>query len=221
MDPLELRLHNAAEEGTQAPYGPKFREIGYRETLEAARSHPHYSAPLGPNQGRGIASGFWFNIGGQSSAAININEDGTAIVITGNPDIGGSRASMALMAAEVLGIDYHRVRPVIADTNSSAYSDLTGGSRVTFAIGMAVTEAAQAAVKELQARAALVWELPAESVDWVAGCAVVTLDGKQQSLSLAEIAAQSGRTGGPISARANINAQGAGPGFGTHLCDVE
>ena len=70
----------------------------------------------GPNQGRGIASGFWFNIGGKSSAAVHINEDGTASVVEGNPDIGGSRASMAMMAAEVIGIPYEQVRPIVADT---------------------------------------------------------------------------------------------------------
>ena len=42
-----------------------------------------------------------------------VNEDGTATVVEGNPDIGGSRASMAKMAAEVLGIPYEHVRPVV------------------------------------------------------------------------------------------------------------
>ncbi len=221
MDPLELRLKNAAQMGTQAPYGPKFREIGYIETLRAAQQHPHYSAPLGPNQGRGVASGFWFNIGGQSSAAININEDGTAIVTTGNPDIGGSRASMAIMAAEVLGIDFDKVQPVIADTSSTAYSDLTGGSRVTFAVGMAVVEAARSVVAVLKQRAALLWEIPETEVSWSDGQASAVIKGHTSILSLADIAAQSANTGGPIAAQANINAQGAGPGFGTHICDVE
>jgi len=221
MDPLELRLKNAAKMGTQAPYGPKFREIGYVETLEAARRHPHYSAPLGPNQGRGIASGFWFNIGGQSSASVKINEDGTAVVTTGNPDIGGSRASMAIMAAEVLGIDYDKVTPVIADTSSTAYSDLTGGSRVTFAVGMAVVEAARAVVTQLTARAASLWDLPVGEVSWSEGHAVARVEGQTQRMSLQAIAVESARTGGPIAGSSNINAQGAGPGFGTHICDVE
>ena len=64
MDPLVLRQKNAAKEGTKAAYGATFRRIGYEETLQAALDHPHYKAPLGPNQGRGVASGFWFNAGG-------------------------------------------------------------------------------------------------------------------------------------------------------------
>jgi CO/xanthine dehydrogenase Mo-binding subunit len=133
MDPLELRLKNAAREGTRAPYGPNYRAIGYAETLEAAKKHPHYQTPLGPDQGRGVASGFWFNAGMQSTAAVSLNEDGTAVVVSPNPDIGGSRASLAIMAAEELGIDVEKVRPVVADTETIGYSDVTGGSRVTFA----------------------------------------------------------------------------------------
>ena len=52
MDPLELRLKNAAKQGTKAAHGPVFPRIGYIETLEAAKAHPHYTAPLGKLQGR-------------------------------------------------------------------------------------------------------------------------------------------------------------------------
>ena len=64
LDPFEVRLKNAARKGTLSSYGPTFKEIGLVATLEAAQSHPHYTAPLGPNQGRGISCGFWFNFGG-------------------------------------------------------------------------------------------------------------------------------------------------------------
>ena len=221
MDPIALRENNAAKEGTQAAYGPKFKRIGFEETLSAAKNHPHWSAPLGPDQGRGIASGFWFNIGGNSSASVNINEDGTVIVVTGNPDIGGSRASMALMAAEVLGVDIAKVKPQVADTESVPYSDLTGGSRVTFATGKAVIEAAQDAVRDMKERAAKIWEVDVDQVEWRDGKAVAIETDKHQPLSVADIAGMAGKTGGPISGKANINASGAGPGFGTHICDVE
>ena len=102
IDPIDFRLKNAAKEGTKAAYGPKFGPIGLVETLERAKAHDHYKAPLGPNQGRGVASGFWFNIGGETCAAINISEDGTATLMAGTPDIGGSRATLCQMAAEEL-----------------------------------------------------------------------------------------------------------------------
>ena len=221
MDPIELRLKNAAREGTQAPYGVKFNRIGYAETLDAAKNCPHYQIPLGPNQGRGVASGFWFNIGGTSSAEVMINEDGTVIVVTGNPDIGGSRASMALMAAEVLGIDPKHIKPIIADTESVPFSMLTGGSRVTFATGKAVIEAAEDAIKDMKRRAAKMWGVDIAQVDWDNGRAVCIESDQHKPLSIADIAAKADKTGGAISGKANINAKGAGPGFGTHICDVE
>jgi CO/xanthine dehydrogenase Mo-binding subunit len=221
LDPIELRLKNAAQEGTKTAYGPKFGPIGFVQTLQAARSHPHYRAPLKANQGRGIASGFWFNIGGETCAALNLGEDGSITLVAGTPDIGGSRASLAMMAAEELGIALEQVRPVIGDTSSLGFNFLTGGSRVTFASGMAVIEAARDVIRQLRERAAKIWETGIENVAWKDGHAHVTDDAARKPLSLAELAKTMGKTGGPIAGNAAINAQGAGPGFATHLVDVE
>jgi len=223
VDPIELRLANAAREGTQAPYGPRFKKIGMIETLEAARAHPHYQAKLGPNQGRGVAVGFWFNGGMSSSAEIHLTEEGTAVVASGNPDIGGSRTSLAILAAEELGIDVAKVRPVVGDTESVGYTDMTGGSRVTFATGMAVVEAARDIVRQLRERAAKLWECDPAQVAFADGrCVPAEGSGlSKEPLTVADIARKMGATGGPISGQAQLNARGAGPGFATHLCDVE
>ncbi len=223
MDPIELRMKNAVSEGTKAVYGPKFRRIGFEETLEALRSHPHYSAPLGPNQGRGVAAGFWFNGGMQSSASVNVNEDGTAVVISGCPDIGGSRASLALMAAEELQIPVERIRPVVGDTETVGYNDLTGGSRVTFATGMAVIQAAQDVVAQLRKRAAKIWEVELDGVRWEDGRAICTNGNGEtpEPLTIRDLARRAARTGGPIAGTASLTARGIGPSFGAHICDVE
>jgi CO/xanthine dehydrogenase Mo-binding subunit len=223
IDPIDLRLTNAAKEGTRAAYGPKFGPIGLVESLEQAKAHPHYQAALGPNQGRGVASGFWFNIGGETCASLIVNEDGTTALTVGTPDIGGSRASLCMMTAEELGIDVDQVRPIIADTASLGYTFLTGGSRATFSSGMAAIDAARDVVQQLCERAAKIWEIPADAVEWEDGYArpAGANAGNFEPMSLAEIAAMAGKTGGPIVGHAQINAQGAGPSFGTHLVDVE
>lgn len=223
IDPIEMRTRSAAKEGTKLAYGPRFKAIGLHKTLEAARAHPHYSAPLGPNQGRGVAVGFWFNAGMNSSAEVHLVEDGGAVVITGNPDIGGSRASMAMFCAEELGIDVHKVRPVVADTDTAPYSDLTGGSRVTFATGMAVVEASRAVVRQLCERAALTWGCEPGQVMFADGRCLPTPDSGQnhEPLTVAELAAGMAESGGPINGQAQLTARGAGPGFSTHICDVE
>ena len=70
IDPIELRMKNAAREGTKAAYGPKFGPIGLEETLNAIKKTEHWNTPLRKWQGRGVASGFWFNIGGETCASL-------------------------------------------------------------------------------------------------------------------------------------------------------
>lgn len=223
LDPIEVRLLNAAKKGTLSSYGPTFDEIGLVATLEAAKEHPHYSAPLGPNQGRGVSCGFWFNFSGNTSVSMNINEDGTVAVIEGNPDIGGSRASISMMAAEELGIPFDKVRTIVADTNSIGFNDVTDGSRVTFSVGLATIKAARAAIQNMCGRAAQVWGIDADAVDWVDGAAVPTGHnaGDFPPMTLADIAKDQAKTGGPIAGHHEVNADGAGVSFGVHLVDVE
>ncbi len=222
MDPIDLRLKNAADEGTQAPYGPKFPAIGLKACLEAAKAHPNYAKPLPAGAGRGVAVGFWFNVGMQSSAEVHINENGTVTVVEGNPDIGGSRASMCMMAAETLGVPYEQVRALVGDTESTGFSNVTGGSRTTFATGMAVVQACEDIITQCKARAAATWGMDEDQVDWQDGQAVPApgVNADVTPLSLADIAGNAARTGGPLLGRASLNAQGAGAGFSVNLADV-
>ncbi|TMV10043.1 xanthine dehydrogenase family protein molybdopterin-binding subunit [Ruegeria sediminis] len=223
LDPIDVRLKNAAHEGTKASYGPRYERIGLVETLEAAKAHPHYSAPLKPGQGRGISCGFWFNHGGETSVSLALSEDGSAQVMVGTPDIGGSRASMALMAAEVLGIPYENIRVTVADTATLGYNDVSHGSRVTYASGLATIKAARNAVEKLCERAAAKWGIPVDAVKWENGCAVPSGPnaGDFDPMPLAEITASMGRTGGPISGHFEATPEGAGVSFGTHIVDAE
>ncbi len=223
MDPIDLRLKNAAKKGTKTAYGVTFNTIGMVETLEAAKNSPHYKTPVKPGYARGVAAGFWFNVGADSSAAAHVGEDGSVTVISGNPDIGGSRASLALMAAEELGVDYSKVRPVIADTASIGFNFVTGGSRVTFATGLAVVNSVRDLIRELKVRAAKIWKVDPEAVIWENGMAKPAGSnvGDFEPLTIAQLAAQAGRTGGPINGHAQLNVTGAGPGFGVHVCDLK
>jgi CO/xanthine dehydrogenase Mo-binding subunit len=223
LDPLDVRLKNAAKKGTLSSYGPTFDDIGLVATLEAAKKHPHYKTPLGKNQGRGLSAGFWFNFGGNTSVSLTVNTDGTVSVQEGNPDIGGSRASISLMAAEELGIEYDKVRTIVADTASLGHNDITDGSRVTFAVGLATIHAARDVIGKMCTRAARMWGIDDDAVEWKDGAAVPAGPnaGKFPPMTLAEIAASSHQTGGPLAGHHEFNADGAGVSFGVHLCDVE
>jgi CO/xanthine dehydrogenase Mo-binding subunit len=223
MDPLRLRLKNAVKAGSPTPYGPKHSHDGYAETIQALLDHPEYNKPLGKNQGRGVASGFWFNGGGESTASIHINEDGSVVLATGSMDVGGSRASMALMAAETLGVPYASVRSTVADTASIGYNHVTGGSRVTYATGLAVVEACNKIIEQLRLRASIMWDVDVKGVVWEDGFAKPADKsvGEFEPLSLKAIAAKRAVTGGPIVTEAAVNAGGQAPGFSTQFCDVE
>ncbi|MCP5149244.1 MAG: xanthine dehydrogenase family protein molybdopterin-binding subunit [Ectothiorhodospiraceae bacterium] len=223
MDPVDFRLKNAATPGTQMVYGPKLAHGGYVETLQAIKNHPGYKAPLGPNQGRGVASGYWFNGAGDSAATITVNADGTAAISTGSPDIGGSRASMAMMAAETLGIDYDAIESKVVDTEAVPYCHVTGGSRVTYATGMAVIEACKKVIDDMRRRAAMIWDVDVDAVVWEDGHARPASSnvGDLKPLSFKEIASKFSATGGPIGATGTLNAGGQAPGFSTQFCDVE
>ena len=223
IDPIELRLKNAAKQGTKAAYGPKFGPIGLIETLHEAKEHPHWRAPLKKHQGRGVASGFWFNIGGETAVTLSLNEDGTLCLTAGTPDIGGLRASLCMMAAEELNVPLEKIRVQIGDTGQLGYNFLTGGSRATFSSGMATVEAAREVIKEACRRAAKLWELPEEAVVYTEGAVrpAGPNAGKHAPMTLTQIAAVAGKTGGPIAGYARINAHGAAPSFATHIADVE
>ena len=221
MDPVEFRLVNASKEGTRQAAGPTFGRIGMVEILQAAQQHPHLATPLeGPNQGRGIAAGAWFNGTGPASAVANVNPDGTISLVEGSPDIGGSRAAMAMHLAEVLGIPATDVKPSIADTDSIGYSSGAGGSGVTFKMGTAVYRAAEDVRQQLIERAAQIWDVPPEDVEYEDGDLHHKED-PELRITLKQIARRLNGTGGPIVGRATANPAGVGNAFALHIVDVE
>jgi xanthine dehydrogenase molybdenum-binding subunit len=215
LDPIDFRLRNAVREGDRRVDGPEYKRIGLIETLEAARSHPHYSAPLaGKHRGRGVAAGFWFNWGGKSSAIATVNADGTVNLIEGSTDIGGSRAAIAMQLAETLGIPYEDIRPQVVGTASVGYNDVTGGSRTTFGTGWAVYEVGNKVLAEMRQRAAEYWDAPVDVIRVVDG----VFSHNNDSMSFRELA---GKLDVPVTASASVHPQTYGPGFGIHIVDVE
>ena len=225
IDPVDLRLMNSAKEGTRRPTGPLTPKVGYIETLEATKAHPHYAAALehkggdGKRYGRGVAAGFWGNNTGPSAAVALVNPDGTVTLTEGSPDIGGTRASVSQQLAETLGIPVEDVRPQIGDTDSIGFTSNTGGSSVTFKTGFAAYTAAQDVKQQMMARAARIWEVEPEDVLYEDGVLKHRADDQLQ-LTFRQLAARQVPTGGPIVGRGGVNPGGAGPCIGVHIVDV-
>ena len=222
MDPFELRRRNAAREGTRRADGAVYSRIGCEETLQAAIDSDQYrsESPQGPFRGRGVASGFWFNGGGQSAATISVNTDGTVNLLEGSVDIGGSRASMAMIVAETLGLKANQVNPIVADTDSIGYHDGTGGSRVTYATGQACFLAAEDVKNQMCGRAARQLELDEGTVEFAESVFRSKSDASKK-LTFAEVAAEQGSTDGPIEGCGAVNGSAAGNAFAEHIVDVE
>ncbi len=222
MDPLALRRQNAGREGTRRADGQVFKKIGFEETLDAASSSDHYrsSDASVPLQGRGVAAGFWMNGGGQSAATLTVRADGTVSLMEGSADIGGSRASMAMIVAETLGLSAEDVTPMVVDTDSIGFTDGTGGSRVTYATGEACYQAAVDVLERMRLRAAKQLEVEEADVTWRDGHFACS-SAPDKSLTFKQVAAEQGSTGGPIEGCGTVNSSGAGNTFAAHIVDLE
>ena len=221
MNPIEFRLRNATKEGDRQASGVPFGKIGNIEVLEAAKASAHYNAELGgKRRGRGFASGFWFNGGGQSSANISVNGDGTVEMVTGSVDIGGTRTATAMQAAEVLGLSAEDVHPTVGDTSSIGYTGVTGGSRTAFATGLAAYEAAQDVVSQMMDRVAKLWETSVEELEFSDGV-FTRKDNQEQKISFKELSARLMETGGPLVGNGTVSPRGVGAAFAHHIVDVE
>ncbi|MCH7706110.1 MAG: xanthine dehydrogenase family protein molybdopterin-binding subunit, partial [Chloroflexi bacterium] len=221
LDPLEFRLRNAAREGSRRADGPVFRRVGCVEVIEAMMAHPHYQSDLqGANQGRGVAIGFWFNIGEPSSCTISVNDDGTVNLIEGSTDIGGSRTSIAMQAAEVLGLRSEEVIPTVVDTDSIGYTAQTDGSRTTFATGWAAYEAAQDVKRQMILRVATIWEVESEAIE-LSDRVFSSKADPELKMTFKELASRLTKTGGPIVGSGTVNPSGIGGSFAGGIADVE
>ena len=221
MDPLEFRVKNGTKEGSRRIPGPVLQTVGYQETLAAAMQTDHYKSTLeGPNRGRGVAAGFWFNGTGPACATASVNGDGTVSLTEGSPDIGGGRVSMAIQMAEVLGIPAEDVHPSVGDTDAVGYTSLTAGSGATFKSGWASYEAAHDIKQQIIERAARIWEVDVKDVEFKEGVASHKSD-PELKLNFKQIAARLNSTGGPIVGRGNVNPAGVGNAFAVHIVDVE
>ena len=222
FDKVQFRLDNAAHEGTRRGDGVQFIRVGLEECLQTAKDSDHWNSPLGDApegkaRGRGIASAYWMNGGGKSTCDLMLQDDGTVMMNEGSADIGGTRTSIAMQAAEVLGIPVEDFHPSIPDTDSIGFTGVTGGSRTTYTTGLAAYNAAHKLVDELKSRLADLWETEVGNISFNEG----TFTANGDSIGIQELAGKLDPTGGPATATASVNLAEAGNAYGVQICDLE
>ena len=149
IDPVEFHLKNFTRQfQDKTPYTSSGLEECIRQGAKlfewSQRWSPAGSGPGPVKKGIGMAiGGFGSNLG-RSSAVLRLDSEGTLWVHVGVTDIGtGAKTTMALIAAEAVGVDMEKIRVISGDTDRCPYSVGESGSRTTAQTGWAIVEAAE------------------------------------------------------------------------------
>jgi CO/xanthine dehydrogenase Mo-binding subunit len=225
LDPLEFRLRNVSRPGDPMPDGVILPSVSLADILQQVRHHPCWTTPLtGPNQGRGIALGLWTNPGGTTSCHLALNSDGSVTLVLGTVDLSATRTSLAMVAAEALGLDLEDVHVVVGDTDMVAYSGASAGDKVTYVTSKAILKAGDDLLRQLKIRVAAALEASPQDIAyerkrfWVQGS-------PERGMPLADIAQRTVRGGGAVmgygSASETFTTVALAPNAAAHVVDVE
>jgi CO/xanthine dehydrogenase Mo-binding subunit len=225
LDPLAFRLKNVSRAGDPMPDGVQLSTVSLAELLQRVQHHPCWTTPLtSPNQGRGLALGLWTMPGGTTSCHITLSPDGSATLVLGTVDLSATRTSLAMVAAEALGLELEDVRVVVGDTDMVAYSGASAGDKVTYVTSKAILKASHDLLERVKARVAEAFRVSPRDVlyerkrFWMTGA-------PEKAMSLHDIAQRTGRGEEAImgygSASETFSTVALAPNAAAHIVDVE
>jgi CO/xanthine dehydrogenase Mo-binding subunit len=192
IDPLELRMRNAPQEGDTKATGEFLEDPHCQEVLICLAKISSWSKNRMRRSnnrfyGRGMALGDRHVGTGESSCELILNTNGDLCLRSGIGDQGvGAYTMHRQVVSQIIGIEPKRVHIEIGDTNSAPYDEGIKGARGMHVEGRAVAQASDALVESLCAAAASYWRTDAANVSWSGGRAV--LNESESTLSLSELA---------------------------------
>jgi len=232
MDPIAFRLKNGNKEGDRTVDHRSWPRIGLLECIEQAQQHPLWAKRAEqrtiPDElkdwkiGIGVAAGSWPGGTEPTAAACRLESDGTVTVVVGTVDLTGSDTSLALIAAEGLGVAPAAVNVAHDNTDTMPYSGGTGGSKTTYSMGPAVLAAATDARNQILAIAAEMLEAAVADLE-IEGDKVVVRGTPGKSVELAKIASASMQFAGqyePVYGRGRAAIKESSPMFTVHIAKV-
>ncbi|MBI4488673.1 MAG: xanthine dehydrogenase family protein molybdopterin-binding subunit [Deltaproteobacteria bacterium] len=217
IDPLDLARLNAADPGYVSPHGNRVTSCELKQCIDMTEKMMDWKKKLAeriPNRGLGLAC--TVHVSGKrhfgdydgGSATIKVNEDGRALILSGEGEVGqGAATAMCQIAAEELGIPLEDVEISQADTDLTTFCLGAFGSRVTYIGGNAVRDAASKAKQQLFETASEMLEASQE--DLVAENGNIFVKGSEaKSVTVGDVArARLFRRGGaPIVASGSFDA---------------
>ena len=200
LDPIEVRRRNLLHAPTDTINGLKVMSYGLPECLdwvEAASGWQARKGKLGKGRGLGVACSHFVSgsakpvhWSGEPHAVIilKLDFDASVTILTGASDIGqGSSTIITQVVAEVLGIDYHRIRIIANDSAITPKDNGSYSSRVTFMVGNAAANAAENLKRILVAAAAKRLDVSEAEVDWL-GEAASPVSNPERQIPFADVA---------------------------------
>jgi CO/xanthine dehydrogenase Mo-binding subunit len=226
IDPLDFRLSNASKPGDPMVTGQPWPKMGLRECLERLqqerKTRGRRPAPAGTRAGVGIAVGGWMGGIEPANAACRMDRDGTLSVIVGSVDMSGVHTGFAQIAAEAFGVAPADVRIVTGDTETAPYAGASGGSKITYTVGLAVERAARDARRQLLLIAADKLEAAPDDLE-IVDRAVRVRGFPARSVTLADLAKAAMQFGSkyePVFGRGASATTARSPAFAAHLTEV-
>ena len=228
LDPLEVRLENAVEEGDPLPSGQLYPRIGLKQCLEAIAESDVWkrrsAAKLQPNRGVALAIGGWMGGLQPASAIVCLNSDGTLNVTVGSSDITGTNTSFQQIAAEVLNVPLEMVNVTTGDTSTAPYAGMSAGSKTIYTVGRAVKLAAEDARRQILEIAARRLEATPQELDMVDGEIRVKGATEDKSVTFQRIGKLTTNFAAPLPAIVgvgSISTRQMAPGFTAQAAEVE
>lgn len=226
MDPLKVRRVNVSRAGDPMPDDVPLTSVSFDRVLDAVAQHPCWTTPLeGPNRGRGLALGMWTVPGGTASAHVALAGDGSVSLVLGTVDLSSTRTSLAMVAAELLGIDVGDVRVMTGDTDVVGYSDSSSGDMVTYVASRAVRDAGLDLLGKMKARAAAHFRVDPADVDYADRLFYVRGAG-EMAVGWADVAGMAPGSGGALVGYGSVNTPSMNlgvlaPNAAAHVVDVQ
>ena len=174
MDPLELRRKNFLKKGdVTASYQEITSEVWLEKCARAALDALGQKSKGSRTKkvGRGMACA-WQSYGRMtylhdtSNCWVNLEMDGSAVVRTGIPDLGGGqRESVRAIAAEVLGLNIEEIHVISTDSQVTPLSGTVTATRALYMSGNATKLAAENVKKVITGKASEILSVAPEKLD--------------------------------------------------------